>query len=270
LIPLVAAQPVSAPPQTVAKTVHSLVTLYGRRVDLNLVTGAAAAELERVGDTAAHDERYARALEYMGVVRAMLTSDERLNHQGPHYELRGLTMGCALPANLRPRVFVAGSSDASRRVAGEVGHVMITHPEPLSTFTARTGTSPVQGGPATGIRLGLIARPTGEDAWDAAHAAYQQDQYARARLALMKRSQSQWNRTLAELASTKELYDDVYWTGTFRSGKGGFPLLVGDYGQVTRYLEGYLRAGVTVIVTGGVRTAEDFDHADVVLSALRG
>lgn len=269
LVPLVAAQPASAPPQTVAKTVHSLVTLYGRRVDLNLVTGAAAAELERVGDTLSHDERYERAAEYMTVLRSMLSSDERLSHQGRHYDLRGLDMACRLPENLRPKVFVAGSSDAAKSVVAEVGDVAITHPDPLSMFREQHGRHDTGSGPALGIRFGLIARPTDEAAWEIAHSLYQQDEYARARLAMMRRSESQWNRRLAELASAGELYDDVYWTGTFRSGKGGFPLLVGDYGRVTRYLEGYLDTGVSVIITGGVRTAEDFHHADVVFSALR-
>jgi alkanesulfonate monooxygenase len=269
LVPLVAAQPASAPPQTVAKTVHSLVALYGRRVDLNLVTGAAQAELERVGDTLSHDERYERAAEYMSVLRTMLSSGERVSHRGRHYDLRGLDMGCRLPEPLRPRVFVAGSSDGAGQVAAEVGNVAITHPEPVGTFgeqAARRGTA---SGPALGIRVGLIARPTDEEAWDTARSRYQQDEHARARLALMKMSGSQWNRRLAELAAAGELYDEVYWTGTFRSGKGGFPLLVGDYGRVARYLEGYLSAGVAVIITGGVRTAEDFHHCDVVFSALR-
>ena len=268
LVPLVAAQPASAPPHTVATTVHSLVGLYGRRVDLNLVTGAASVELERIGDTISHDERYARAAEYMTVIRTVLGTGGRVDHRGRYYNLRGLDLGGPLPSESQPRVFVAGSSDAAQRVVQQVGHVAITHPEPVGTFAAELARRPLDG-LRVGIRFGLIARPTGAQAWEVARSLYQEDEYSRMRLAMMKRSQSQWNRTLADLATRAELYDDVYWTGTLRSGKGGFPLLVGDYGQVADYLEGYLAAGVGVIITGGVRTAEDFHHADMVFRKLR-
>ena len=55
--------------------------LSGGRLLLNVVTGGSAAEQRGYGDRLGHDERYARAEEFLDVVRPAWTG-ERFDHHG--------------------------------------------------------------------------------------------------------------------------------------------------------------------------------------------
>ncbi len=268
LTPLVAVQPYSVPPFTAAKLLYSLTRLHHRRIDINLITGATPQDLAQVGDSLDHDERYERATEYHTVLSRLLSSDEPLVHEGRFYQYKGLYMFSRLAPDLRPRTFVAGSSPAGRKMAAAVADIAITHPEPVDQF-AETFLGADREDTRIGIRIGLIARDTDEEAWSVARALYPEDRRARLKTAMRKKSPSDWNRRLAELATDEGVYDEVYFTGAFRADKGNMPVLVGSYRQVADYLERYLKLGVSAVILAGVTSDEDFEHANVVLSDLR-
>jgi alkanesulfonate monooxygenase SsuD/methylene tetrahydromethanopterin reductase-like flavin-dependent oxidoreductase (luciferase family) len=267
ITPLVAVQPYALAPFTAAKLIYSLTTLHHRRIDINLITGATKQELDQVDDQLGHDERYERATEYMTVLRALLSSDEPLVHDGRFYRYRALRMDSRLDPEARPRTFVAGSSAAGQRMAAAVADVAITHPEPVEQF-ADTFVRPREG-IRIGIRIGLVARPTDEEAWSAARTLYPEERIARLKTAMRKQSQSDWIRRLAHLATEDGVYDEVYWTGAYRADKGNMPVLVGTYRKVADYLERYLVLGVSTLILAGMLVEEDFQHAAVVLDDLR-
>lgn len=266
ITPLVALQPYTLAPFTAAKLIWSLSTLHNRRIDLNLITGASTDELDQIGEQLDHDERFERATEYMTVLRTLLSSDEPLVHDGRFYRYRGLRMYARLDPELRPRVVVPGSSAAGQRMAAAVADVVITHPEPVEPF-ADTFLSPARKDVGIGIRVGLIARPTKEEAWSAARALFPEERIARLRTKMRKRSESDWTRRLAHLATGEGVYDEVYWTGAF--DKESMPTLVGSYRDVADYLERYLALGVRTIILGGTVAEEDFQHVGDVLAELR-
>ncbi|WP_052393837.1 LLM class flavin-dependent oxidoreductase [Kutzneria sp. 744] len=263
--PLVALAPHAMPPFTAAKLIHTLTRLHGRRIDVNLITGAAGAELEQLGEMLSHDERYDRLIEYGVVLRALLSNYAPLNHSGRFYNYRALRTNSALEEYLRPRFFVAGSSPAARRTVRAVADVAITHPEPVDRFA----TTFVESDIGIGIRIGLLARETDAEAWRVATARHPYDRRAELTTAMRVRSGSDWSRRLATLAAAEETYDEVYWTGAYRTDKGAMPLLVGSYDRVADYLDRYLALGVRTILLGGLDTDDDFRHAAVVLDDLR-
>ncbi|MCP2163172.1 LLM class flavin-dependent oxidoreductase [Goodfellowiella coeruleoviolacea] len=269
LVPLVAVQPYALPPFTAAKMLHGLACLHHRRLDVNLITGGIRGELDQVGDRLDHDERYARAVEYISVVRALLSSSEPLDHNGKHYHFHRLLAHCALEEALRPKVFVAGSSDAGRAASVAVADVAVTHPEPVAAFAEHFAATRRADGQSLGIRVGLIARETDEQAWQVAAAQYVPDRRSRHMTMLKTRSESDWNRRMARLAVAAETYDDVYWTGAYRADRGLMPLLVGSYDRVSEYLGRYLALGVRTLLLGGVLSEEEFRHCDIVLSQVR-
>lgn len=266
ITPLVALQPHGLAPFTAAKLIWSLTMLHHRRIDLNLITGAAKDELDQEGEQLDHDERFGRATEYMTVLRALLSSDEPLVHDGRFYRYRGLSIYSRLDPEVRPRIFVAGSSAAGQAMAAAVADVAITHPEPVEQF-ADTFLSPAGKDLGTGIRIGLIARPTKEEAWSAARALFPEERITRLMTQMRRRSESDWMRRLAHLATKEGVYDEVYWTGAFH--KESMPTLVGTYREVADYLERYLALGVRTVILGGVYAEEDFQHVAVVLAELR-
>ncbi|GAA0572047.1 LLM class flavin-dependent oxidoreductase [Paractinoplanes ferrugineus] len=268
LVPLIALQPYAVPPTAAAKMAATLAKLYGRRIDINLIAGADPAELAQIGDTTEHDARYARATEYVQVLRNALESDEPFSHAGEHYRFDRLFLNAFLEPGLRPRVLVAGSSPAGRETAAAVADVTVTHPDPVGTFS-RDFAATAPPGAGIGIRIGVLARPTAEQAWNEARARYPIDRAAIVRTRLKQKSPSEWTRRLAVLAAGAETYDEVYWTGAFTSGASSFPLLVGDYEQVGAYLGQYHAAGVRTVLAAGVNTADDYRHADQVFSRFR-
>ncbi|MEK8174691.1 LLM class flavin-dependent oxidoreductase [Streptomyces sp. M19] len=162
---------------------------------------------------------------------------------------------------------MAGSSEAGRKAAEEVADVAVTHPEPLTSFAGDFATA--RAGLRIGIRIGLLARATDEEAWLAAREHYPSDRRSYLKTVMRQKSESDWSRRLARLTLADETYDDVYWTGAYRADKGSTPLLVGSYERVAEYLDRYLALGVSHVLLGGLFTEEEFRHSAVVLSQLR-
>jgi hypothetical protein len=73
---------------------------------------------------------------------------------------------------------------------------------------------------------------------------------------------------MAQLAAKGDIYDDVYWTGLYSTGRTGAPLLVGSYEMVARYLQRYIDLGVSKLILAKVDTEDEFQHAQAVLSRL--
>jgi alkanesulfonate monooxygenase len=173
-----------------------------------------------------------------------------------------------LPEDLRPRIFAAGSSDANRRLVEQAGDVMITHPEPADMFAGQFMAARKASGREVGVRVGIVARPAEEEAWAAALNGHSVDRAAQIRTLLKRESHSDWNRRMANLAAQGDVFDGVYWTGFYRTGRTGAPLLVGDYDTVARYVQRYIDLGVSKLLLATVSTEDDFRHAQEVLSRL--
>ena len=62
-------------PATFVQQINTLSGLIDGRVSLNVVAGSSAAEQRGYGDFLDHDERYARAEEFLTVFRAFWTND---------------------------------------------------------------------------------------------------------------------------------------------------------------------------------------------------
>ncbi len=268
ITPLVAMQPYALAPFTAAKIIWSLTTLHHRRIDINLITGATKQELDQIDEQLDHDQRYERATEYMTVVRALLSSDEPLVHDGKFYRYRALRMYSRLDPELQPRTFVAGSSPAGQRMAAAVADVAITHPEPVGQF-AETFLGRAREDLRIGVRIGIVARSTEEEAWSAAQALFPSERLGRLKTEMRKKSESDWIKRLAHLATEEGVYDEVYWTGAYRNDKGNMPVFVGTYRKVADYLERYLELGVSNVILAGTESEEDFQHAAIVIDDLR-
>jgi alkanesulfonate monooxygenase len=267
LVPIVALQPNSLPPHTAAKMVSSLIQIYGRRIDLNLITGAAGHELSQLRDTLDHEQRYARLTSYTSILMKLLTSNDALTENGPFYAFSNLKIGAAIPESLHPRLYVAGSSQESRNLASELGCIRITHPEPVDSFAQEHGPADARVSPV-GIRLGIIARETAESAWATAMSNYHVSRAEEMRLALKRNSESDWIRRLATLATDAKVHDEVYWTGMFERGRGGAPFIVGSYQQVASYIDRYVALGVSKLILAQMDDMQEYQHAANALSRL--
>lgn len=260
LSPLVAVQPVYMLPYTAAKMVASLASLHGRRVWLNMLAGGFRNDLIALGDETAHDDRYARTVEYALLMRRLLESDQPVNFAGRFYNIRGVRLAPALPEDLQPGWLISGSSPAGRAAAVEMGAIAIEYPEPPDTI--RTSDHAPAG---RGIRVGIIARANADAAWEIAHARFPDDRRGRLSHALaMKTSNSSWHRTLSELAREQPAGDSPYWLWPFEQHKTFCPYLVGDFTTVAKEIARYLALGYTSFILDIPTEFDDLETAAIV------
>jgi alkanesulfonate monooxygenase SsuD/methylene tetrahydromethanopterin reductase-like flavin-dependent oxidoreductase (luciferase family) len=249
--PMIAVQPYAAPPFTVAKMIATIAYLYGRRVDLNLISGSSSGELNDIQDPLSHTARYDRLREYAQVIRGLLEladEDTFLDFDGEHDRYKELHyFSAGMPKELMPRFYLAGSSAAAKMTAIETGSCLLTNPEPIADYR-RNFIEPLDGAVDLGVRFGIIARETSAEAWRAARQYFPNDPGGLAtEFSYGKGSDSNWRRTISELAQ-RELYDDIYWLGPTRASRSYSPFLVGSFDEVATYLEQYVEAGVSALV----------------------
>jgi FMN-dependent oxidoreductase (nitrilotriacetate monooxygenase family) len=134
-------------PYHVARMFASLDQMSGGRAGWNLVTSSAAAEALNFSHLAhpAHADRYVRAAEFADVVIGLwdswagdaVVADKAsgqfcdparmhfLNHQGPHFAVRGPLTVSRSPQG-RPVVVQAGQSEAGRALAARTADIVFT------------------------------------------------------------------------------------------------------------------------------------------------
>jgi alkanesulfonate monooxygenase len=260
LAPLVAVQPVYMHPYSVAKMVATFSFLYGRKVYLNMVAGGFTNDLIALNDHATHDERYERLIEYSLLIKELAESQLPVTFQGKFYQTDKLTLRPAVPAELRPGIFVSGSSPAGMAAAVAIGATAVRYPG-LPTDPV----DPVPDGlEETGIRIGVIAREDRDSAWSIAHQRFPSDRKGQlTRKLAMRVSDSSWHRQLSELAADG-VPEETYWLGPFENSKSNCPYLVGDYEAVAAELRRYIATGYSTFILDIPPSEEDLHHTGVV------
>jgi alkanesulfonate monooxygenase len=260
LCPLVAVQPVYMLPYTAAKMVASLGSLHGRRIWLNMLAGGFRNDLLALGDETAHDDRYARTVEYALLMRRLLENDQPVTFSGRFYNVRGVRMAPGLPEALQPGWLISGSSPAGRAAAVEMGAIAVEYPTPPDTIR---DTDHVPAG--RGIRVGIIARADADEAWEIAHTRFPDDRRGRLSHALaMKTSDSSWHRTLSDLAKERPSDGNPYWLWPFEQHRTFCPYLVGDFQTVAKEIARYLALGHTSFILDIPVDAYDLETAAIV------
>lgn len=276
LRPLIAANPGALPPHTAAQAAAAYAALHGRALDFNLVAGANPTELQSVGDTASKEERYARLRSWAQIVRRLLAG-ETVDWDDEHFRYRGLALQPCPEVLAECRFFMAGSSEASQAIAVEVADVAVTHPLPFEEWSATTLVALREAGFAgdLGIRIGVLARESAEEAWALARARFPRTWTGDQETKLKRISPNSWSRQLATKAldgddggEVAAADDGVYWLGAFVNGGASAPLLVGSYDDVAAALGRYRSAGVGHVILTGIHE-DDYPHTHRVLALVR-
>jgi len=261
LIPLVAAQPPYMHPFTVARFISSLACMYGRRVDINLVTGGNREHLAALGSLVDHDERYKRLIEFARAIGALLGSSDPVDMEGTYYQLRSAYVHPPLRPGMFPRFFAAGSSAAARDAARRLKITRLQYPRALPEYLP--GGTDLKG---TGIRLGIIARDTSAQAWRIAEKRFPPSGLGERRTKMIAPLiDSTWWHQLLEDSVEPQVPDSPYWVYPLR-GYGEFcPYLVGDHRTVAEYFARYLDLGITTLILQLPREEEDVQHAMIAV-----
>ncbi|WP_051223572.1 LLM class flavin-dependent oxidoreductase [Conexibacter woesei] len=273
---LVAFRPGLQSPTLSAQMAATYQRISGGRLLLNVVTGGDDAEQRRFGDHLTKAERYARAGEFLHVVRELWTG-ETVDHQGKYYDIEG----ARLPAVPQwPDVYLGGSSPEALEVAARYADVYLTWGEPpaqvaekldrVREVAAREGREL-----RFGIRLHAISRDTADEAWaeaDRLLAGLDAEQIAAAQ-AVQRASQSEGQRRMTELHGGRT--DDLVvspnlWAGVGLVRGGAGTALVGSHQEVADRIEEYHDLGITEYIFSGYPHLEEaYRVGEGVLPELR-
>jgi len=163
---LVAFRPGLLSPTLAAQAAATYQRVSGERLLLNVVVGGDQVEQHRYGDRVGKESRYARADEFLQVVRELWTGEE-VDFSGEWYEISGARL---LDPPAWPAVYLGGSSAAAIEVAARRADVFLTWGEPPAAVAAKLGAVREAAGRegrelGFGIRLHVITRDTAEEAW---------------------------------------------------------------------------------------------------------
>ena len=261
---LVAFRPGLIEPALAAHMAATFQHLSGGRLLLNVVTGSSSAEQRGYGDRAEHDTRYARAEEFLQVVRRSWAG-EQFDHHGWFYELEGALL--REPPDPVPEVYLGGSSDAALPVAARAADCYLTWGEPpalVAEKVQRVRELAASEGRRIrfGLRVHVITRDTEAQAWadadaliagldDATIAAGQQ------RLRALESVGQQRMIALHGGSRDKLVVAPNLWAGIGLVRGGAGTALVGSHQQVAERLSEYRAAGIEEFILSGYPHLEE-------------
>ena len=261
LAPLVAIQPIYMLPYTAAKMVTTLAYLHNRRLYLNMLAGGFKGDLIALDDDTPHDDRYVRTVEYTQIIKQLLRGTGPITFEGKYYRVKNLKMSPPLPPELFPGILISGSSAAGMAAAVEIDATAVKYPKPPGEEAGVPADSPVD----CGVRVGIIARHSNDEAWRVAHERFPEDRKGQLTHQLaMKVSDSSWHKQLSapDVAPTEP--GSHYWLGPFHNYKTFCPYLVGDYDRVAAEVAGYIAKGYRTFILDIPASVEELEHTSRV------
>src|SRR3954471_15670103 len=158
---LVAFRPGLQSPTLAAQMAATYQRISGGRLLLNVVVGGDDLEQQRFGDHLDKAQRYARAAEFLAIVRQLWTG-EAVVFAGEHYDVRG---GRLVAPPRWPAIYLGGSSAEAGRGAAEHADRYLTWGEPPAQVAEKLDVVRAAARRAGrtlrfGIRLHVIARDT--------------------------------------------------------------------------------------------------------------
>lgn len=244
----------------------------GNRLVWNIINGGSDAIQRQVGDFEDHDQRYARATEFMDVVRGYW-HNEQFHYAGTYYRAEGGGLRGPLKKAELPLICTAGSSVAAREFAAKHADFYLMraeHPDEITALIADIRARALKWG-RTDIRFGLsidvIARDTEAAALAEAKRFFDEGV---AKGTVKARAAHAGLRTARKLSyehgysdqDEQQAFDDFFihpnvWTGFGYIGVPPGCALVGSYANVVARIREYHSIGVDLFFLAGYPHLEE-------------
>jgi alkanesulfonate monooxygenase len=269
---LVAFRPGLVSPTLSAQMAATFARHAPGRLLLNVVIGGEAHEQRAFGDHLDKDGRYARADEFLDVVRR-LWDGQTVTLDGEHIKVEEASLA-TLP-NPVPPLYFGGSSKAAGPVAARHSDVYLTWGEPPAAVAEKIAWIRKEAEAAGrtlrfGIRLHTISRDTSEEAWAQANKLIGalDEQTVQAAQAGLARSQSEGQKrmlALHEANRTNGTWSDArsleiapnLWSGVGLVRGGAGTALVGSHTEVADRIAEYAEIGIDEFIFSGYPHLEE-------------
>ena len=257
---MIAHRPGFTAPTVAARQFITLDHISRGRVAVHIITGGDDAELAQDEDHLSKDERYARASEYLDIVRAEWTSAKPFDYEGRFYRVKG-AFSAIKP--YRPQgipVFFGGASDRAIEVAGEHADIYALWGETYAQVRELLGrvraTAAHHGRtPRFSLSLRPILADSEEAAWAKAEAILAQAKALIDQTGFRRTAPPQNEGSLRLIAAAAEgsRLDKRLWTGiaALTGARGNSTSLVGTPDQVADAMLDYYDLGVRTFLIRG-------------------
>ncbi len=241
-------------PTMFVQQVNTLSALIEGRILLNIVAGYSPEEQRAYGDFLSHDERYERTEEFLAVCRAYWECDGPVNYAGKHYRVEkgSLKTPYIAPDRKFPEIIIGGGSPAAQQLAIRQGTCWMQLADTPKKITPACS-EVIAHGVEAGLRVCLIARPTRDEALQAALSLIGEQDYNRK----LRGGQEFFSKT--DSVSFKKAYElgdtewltHTLWTGAVRSQGPTAIALVGTPEEIASAILEYKAAGISQFIFSG-------------------
>jgi len=239
-------------PTIFVQQINTLSSLIGGRVALNIVAGSSTAEQRGYGDFLEHDERYARAEEFLSVCHSFWANSDEVNFDGKYCHVEGgkLYTPFVAPDRSAPEIYVSGHSEQAQHLALTQGSCwlrLIDTPEKLQPMVALFREKGVE----VCLRLCVVCRPTREEARKAAQALLPDEDIGRQERGILTRSDSQTLKQALAVADEVGWLNEHLWAGLVPYYGSSSITLVGTPQELAGAFLAYKDIGVTQFIIAG-------------------
>jgi alkanesulfonate monooxygenase len=241
-------------PTTFVQQINTLSALIPGRVAVNVVAGSSKEEQRGYGDFLEHDERYARAEEFLAVCHAFWAlsppgGEREVDFDGRYYKVEKGKLHTPFvdPVRNAPEIFISGHSEASERLAFARGSTYLRvadTPEKLQRIVGRVR----EHGLEVCLRCCVVCRPTREEAVAVAQSLLPPDGEETTN---GHRDDSQMYREGNAIAKDKHWLNRSIWSGLAPHYGPVWTTLLGTPEELAEALLEYKQIGVSEFILSG-------------------
>jgi len=243
-------------PTSFVQQLNTLSALIGGRLSLNIVAGHSPEEQAYYGDFLPREQRYARTAEFLELCLALWRRNGPVTYDGRFYQTKDTRLNTPYVANQRtfPEIFIAGGSNEAQELAIRCGTLwmrMGDTPENLRESNQKV----LSAGKEIGLRMAVIARPTHDEAVQAAHelvASLDQSlQESHKESEFVKKSDSVSIKAIYRMADENEWPAPYLWRGAVRTHGPATVCMVGSPEELACAFMEYKQIGITQFILSG-------------------
>jgi alkanesulfonate monooxygenase len=277
-------------PATFVQQINTLSGLIDGRVSLNIVAGSSTVEQRGYGDFLDHDERYARAEEFLSVCRRFWSNDGDVNLAGkychvekgriytPFQAATSTASASTAPASdvseysrprsapdstasvtdvpdqvqrrTAPEIYVSGHSEQAQHLALTQGSCWLRLIDTPEKLSPSVSHFRTNGVEVC-LRLCVVCRPTREEALAAANALLPSEEIGREERGILSRSDSKTLKDALAAADSVGWLNRNLWAGLVPYYGSSAITLVGTPRDLAEAFLEYKKIGVTQFIIAG-------------------
>jgi alkanesulfonate monooxygenase len=239
-------------PPTFVQQINTLSGLIGGRVSLNIVAGSSAVEQRGYGDFLDHDERYARAEEFLSVCHSFWANNGEVDFSGKYCRIdKGrIFTPFQSPDRSEPEIYVSGHSEQAQQLAMTRASCylrLIDTPEKLRPVVKVFRDNGVE----VCLRLCVICRPTMDEALGAVQALLPPEEIEKQERKILSSSDSQTLKDALAAADTVGWMNRNLYAGLVPFYGSSAITLVGTPRDLAQAFMEYKEIGVTQFIIAG-------------------